>query len=126
MVNTLKSFAIVLTTVTTGIVGTPVLSGSIKAEIKELQAYETGIYYCLSLSDYEEGLKVVLYNDFTNREEEVLDSFVSGCFENLAPNMEYTFAIKKGISIIVKTNIKTITRYHDENMMTSTIMMIGL
>ena len=112
--NMLKSFAIVLTTVTTGIVGTPVLASSVKAEIQELQAYETGVYYCVSLSEYEEGLKVVLFNDFTNREEEVLDSFVYGCFEDLAPNMEYTFAIKKGISIIAKKNVKTTNRYYDE------------
>ena len=105
----MKIAAVLFATTTTGIVGI----GSIvpddlpKVEVSEVYASENEVSYFISLDRYEEGLKIVLYNDFTNREQNFDGEAMEGTFEDLQVNMNYTFAIKKGTKVIAKQNIKT-------------------
>lgn len=105
----IKAVAVVVATTTTGIVGI----GSIipdnlpKVEISEVYAFENEVSYFVSLDKYEEGLKIVLYNDFTNREQDMDGTAMEGTFENLQVDMTYTFAIKKGTKVIKSQKIKT-------------------
>ena len=125
----LKTFAIMVSAVLTGVAGVSVLpSSSITATIYETYCYSTELYYVVTLSEYEDGLSVVLYNNFTNREEKITKDSLEenfeygqeqeirdgeeplpngylffGTFENLQPHMTYTIAIKKGLITLAKT-----------------------
>lgn len=87
-----------------------IIPPSFKAHIEEVWAYESEVYYAVSMEEYSDDVYVVLYNDFTNREEKVEEQSYSGVFEHLAANMYYTLAIKKGNKVIVKQQVYTSTR----------------
>ena len=105
----IKAVAVVVAATTTGIVGV----GSIlpenlpKVEISEVYAFENEVSYFVSLDRYEEGLKIVLYNDFTDREQDMDGTAMEGTFEDLQVDMTYTFAIKKGSKIIESKKVVT-------------------
>lgn len=63
----------------------------------------TTVDYEVVLSEFKDGVKVVLSNNFTNREVELTDTSSSGSIENLRPNSSYT------ISVVVPTTLSTST-----------------
>ncbi len=105
----IKAVAVVAAATTTGIVGVgSILPDNLpKVEISEVYAFENEVSYFVSLDKYEEGLKIVLYNDFTNREMEMDGSAMEGTFEELQVDMTYTFAIKKGLKTIKSQKVTT-------------------
>lgn len=106
--QTIKTFAVALSTVAVGLVGTSlIIPPSITAEMSEVKAYGTHVFYSIELSDYEDGIEVVVYNDFINESQPVQDKSVYGEFYDLTPNMEYTFAIKQGNKFIYKQKVFT-------------------
>ena len=108
LTNMFKTFAVMFSAVLMGSAGLGLISTSnINVTFNDVYAYGDCVSYYISLSSYEDGLSVVLYNDFTNREEQIEDSNVEieGVFENLAPNMTYTLAVKKGTNVIAKKTI---------------------
>ena len=72
-----------------------------------VEAYSTGVYYYVNLNEYADDITIVLKNDFTNRIEKVTQSDIDGYFENLAPNMRYTFLVKQGNYVIAEKSIVT-------------------
>ena len=131
----LKTFAIMVSAVLTGVAGVSVLpSSNIVAKVYDPYCYSSTLYYVVTLSDYEDGLTVVLYNNFTNREEQITQDRIeenyefledqeyeqerdgeergpngyifSGTFENLQPNMTYTLAVKKGLVTLSKKTFR--------------------
>ena len=99
-------------------------------EVQEFYAssYETDVFYYLSLGedyDPESDVYVVLYNDFTNREEKIEEQGWEGTFENLKENMTYTIAVKQGNKVLVSQKVKTETpekyeeEYYEEDPITS-------
>ncbi|MCR5553335.1 MAG: hypothetical protein K6F08_01115 [bacterium] len=108
LTNMFKTFAVMFSAVLMGSAGLGLITtSSVNVTFNDIYAYDNCVSYYISLSSYEEGLSVVLYNDFTNREEKVEENNIEieGVFENLAPNMYYTLAVKKGSSTIAKTSI---------------------
>ena len=108
LTNMFKTFAVMFSAVLMGSAGLGLITTSnVNVTFNDVYAYDNCVSYYISLSSYEEGLSVVLYNDFTNREEKVEENNIEieGVFENLAPNMYYTLAVKKGSSTIAKTSI---------------------
>ena len=105
----MKVVAVLFATTTTGIVsvGAIMPTDLPKVEISEVYAYENEVSYFISLDKYEDGLKIVLYNDFTNRQQELEEQSMEGTFENLQYDMTYTFAIKKGSNTIASQKIRT-------------------
>ena len=130
----LKTFAIMVSAVLTGVAGVSVLpSSNIVAKVYNTYRYDSSLYYIITLSEYEDGLSVVLYNNFTNLEEKITQDRIEenyelleeqdyeeiregedetpngylfyGTFENLQPNVTYTLAIKKGLITLTKTTI---------------------
>ena len=93
--------------VVSGIVEIPSITTSIVAEIQEAEGFGEYVFYSVSLSEFEEGCKVVLYNDFTNREENIEEPSASGVFEGVKENMYYTLAVKKGSKVLAKTQVYT-------------------
>ena len=76
----------------------------------EASASENDVFYYLSLENYDpehDDVYVVLYNDFTNREEKIEESGWEGSFERLKENMYYTIAVKKGNKVLVSKQVKT-------------------
>ena len=105
--NLLKTFAVMTVALATGVGVINPIANTVSAELLEFGAYETGVYFVVSFSEYAEGLKAVLYNSFTDREIEITDSFAEGHFEDLASNMQYTFVIKQDTSVLIKKTITT-------------------
>ena len=131
----LKTFAIMVSAVLTGVAGVSVLpSSNIVAKVYDTYRYDSSLCYIITLSEYEDGLSVVLYNNFTNLEEKITQDRIEenyelleedqvyeegrdgeerapngyifyGEFENLQPNVTYTLAIKKGLITLTKTTI---------------------
>lgn len=55
---------------------------------------DTSIDYGFAISDYDTtDYTIKLQNSFTNRQRKVDDVYVTGSFENLAPNMKYTIKV---------------------------------
>jgi len=116
LTNIIKTFALVVSASIIGAVGVNNLSpSSIVANELYVEAYETGVHYFCSLSEFDENITIELKNDFTNRVEKVVSTQMDGCFENLAPNMKYTFFIKHGSKIIVKKDLITKTSRQSYN-----------
>lgn len=113
IMTAIKTFAIVCSTAVLGVTGTGLISTGpkIDAEIMELGYGDEGIFYFVTLSEYVDGITIELYNDFTNRVDKVEGTEVDGFFENLAPNMSYTFAVKYGNKTLAKQTI--VTKYVD-------------
>lgn len=103
----LKSFAVMTVALATGVGVINPIANTVSAELLEFGAYETGVYFVVSFSEYAEGLKAALFNSFTDREIEITDSFAEGHFEDLASNMQYTFVIKQDNSVLIKKTITT-------------------
>ena len=95
--------------VVSGIVEIPSITTSIVAEIQEAEGFGEYVFYSVSLSEFEEGCKVVLYNDFTNREDVIEEPSASGVFEGVKENMYYTLAVKCGTKVLAKTQVYTRT-----------------
>ena len=85
----------------------PSMGSSISAEFVYLISTDTTVTYEISLSEFDDGISVVLYNDFTHRVEQVTDVTAKGEITGLKPNMGYTIAIKSGNKTIVKQSIRT-------------------
>ena len=108
--NIVKSFLAVVSTVLVAMFGVSTFTTNIKATLDFLEVYDNAVYYAISLTNYEEGKDncyVNLYNDFTNRIFEISDNYSEGYFENLQPNMYYTFAVKVGNTVIMEKTIYT-------------------
>ena len=103
----IKNFAVIASTLMIGIGGISLMPSPVNAKFDYVEAYDNMVYYQVSLSEYEEGLKVVLHNDFTNREQIIDDSSSYGMFEELQPDMYYTISIVKGLNVIVSEQIYT-------------------
>ena len=71
--------------------------------IEETYYDEEPTYYEIDLTD----LYVVLYNDFTNRTEEIREQFWSGCFENLQKNMLYTLEVRYKNNVLASETVRT-------------------
>ena len=109
----LAKVAVVAVASVTGVVAVPeLIPSSVQAEVVEFEHYETDteISYYISLDEYVEGITIVLYNDFTNREQEVEEQMTEGVFENLKTNMQYTLAVKQGANILAKKILRTKTK----------------
>lgn len=107
----IAKFAVVAVAGVSGVVSLDVLAPPpIKAEISYLEAFDSEVVYCISLSEFDEGVKIVLYNDFTNREQTMEEAITEGIFENLQTNMKYTFVVKQGAKILAKETLVTKTR----------------
>ena len=103
-----KTFALAVSTVTLGVVGVEIASPpSVHAEFVELEATGDAVFYYVELDDIAEGVTVVLYNDFTNREQPVEEQGAGGAFEGLQKNMYYTIAVKQGSKTITKQKVFT-------------------
>ena len=70
---------------------------------EDWEYYEDQEYYEIDLTD----LYVVLYNDFTNRTEEIREQFWSGCFEHLQQNMSYTIEVKYKNNVLASETVRT-------------------
>lgn len=104
----IKSFAVIVSSLMIGVVGINILPqqpSNVKFEY--LEAYDTGVFFEVVLDEYEEGLKVVLKNDFTIREDEIFEQMWSGYFEDLEPNMYYTISIVRGSTVLAKERVYT-------------------
>ena len=103
-----KTFALAVSATTLGVVGVEVVSPpSVHAEFVELEAVGDAVYYYVELDDFAEGVKVVLYNDFTNREQPIEEQVGGGAFEGLQKNMYYTIAVVQGSKTITKQRVYT-------------------
>lgn len=113
--DVVTKFAVIAAAGITGVVGIQELTPSpIKAEITYLEAFDSEVVYCVSLSEFDEGIKIVLYNDFTNREQTMEEAITEGVFENLQTNMRYTLVITHGTKILAKESLVTKTREQEE------------
>ena len=83
-----------------------------KAKIECFSILDTSVYYFVEFEDFDEhqeNAKVVLTNDFTNREQEIKFSSYEGYFEDLKPNMYYTIRVLKNSSIVAEKKFKTLS-----------------
>ena len=97
------SFVALVSAVLAGIGGLSILVNftNAKATIESVFCEETAIYCFINIEQYEEGLTVELYNDFTNRIEKIENvEKTEFYFENLKPYMHYTLSIKKDSTIL--------------------------
>lgn len=107
----LGKVAVVAVASVTGVVGiSEIMPSAIKAEFSFVEAFDTEVVYCVDLSEYQEGIKIILYNDFTNREQDVEEQITEGVFENLQTNMQYTLVVKHGLRVLAKQTLVTKTR----------------
>ena len=109
----IRNFAVVASTLLVGVTGVSILPIGPQASFDYIQAYDDAIYYYINISDYDDGIKVVLHNDFTNREQYLEGSSFEGFFEELQPDMYYTISIVKGISILASERVYT--HFYEEN-----------
>ena len=108
LASIVKSFALIVSASIMGAIGISTMTSStIVADKLYVEAYDTGVYYYCTLSDFDDNITVELKNDFTNRIEKVRDIYIDGCFDNLATNMKYTFVIKHGSKIIAQKEVVT-------------------
>ena len=111
-----KTFAAVVAASMIGVAGLNILptNTTAKAQI-ECSSAKNEIFYYVELLDYVEDdtYYIVLYNDFTNRAEQIEDNAIEGAFENLAAEMTYTLAVKQGDRIIASKIVKTSERMQD-------------
>ena len=104
----IKSFAVVAVALVTGVVGVSIVpSSSVSANFEYVQVYDSGVFFEASVNGYKEGLKVILTNDFTSREQEITEEFFSGYFEGLQENMYYTLSIVDGSFVLAKKQVYT-------------------
>ena len=92
---------------------------SAEAKIESVFCDETSIFCFVVVEEFEEGLTLVLYNDFTNRWVRISDSgSFEFYFEDLAPHMTYTLEIKSDLitldSKVVYTTLER-TKPDDNN-----------
>ena len=100
--------AAVAATAVLGVTGVQlIVPETINAQFEEVYVYETGVYFHVSLNEMDDDVYVVLYNDFTSREEKIEEQQYSGYFEGLAEHMYYTLALKKGNTLFLKQTIYT-------------------
>ena len=102
-----------------GVVGADYIlpDSSLQAEFSYVESYDTSVFYEVKFSEEltdKSELVVVLYNDFTNREQSVQETMEEegmtfGHFENLKPNMSYSLEIRKGSYVLAKTKVRTMT-----------------
>ena len=110
--NITKSLIVLVTATTTGVIGTgAILSGSsgVTAEIAYVSVSDTEVFYEVTLDkyQYDDNITIILYNDFTHREQQVQESKASGYFENLKSNMTYTLEVRKGLNVLAKKKVTT-------------------
>lgn len=98
--------AVVVVAVSVGIIET---SGS-SAEIVKASASDTTVTYEVSVEEGDD-LNVVLYNDFTRRENALAYGTNTGEFDDLKPGMSYTIAVVEqsafGERTVTKMSVKT-------------------
>ena len=80
------------------------------AEFLSLTASETSISYVVSIDNYSEGdeLVIVVYNDFTRREQTVAGAMYKGEEVGLKPNMYYKVAVVDGNKTILEQTLWTL------------------
>lgn len=95
-----------------GVVTVTAVSGtaSIGASIEALAPYDTYISYYAVVEETDAPLSVVLYNDFTERQEPIEAGGYEGVFENLQPDMSYRLKIVAGTSLGDQTLYQTTVR----------------
>ena len=104
----LAKAAVIAVGAATGVIGTTaIMPPAVKAEIEYVEFSDTAVFYGITLEEMIEGAKIVLYNDFTNREQIIEEQSMQGVFENLKSNMKYTLAIKQGIKVLAQTTFTT-------------------
>ena len=97
----------------------PVIISHATATLKYFEAYENEVFYEVELKDTldDEKYYVILSNKTYNQEQELEfepeQEFVSGVFNNLEPNQDYTFEVIEGSDAseitrsLLKKNIRT-------------------
>ena len=83
------------------------------AEFLSLTASETSISYVVSIDGYSEGdedLVIVVYTDFTRREQAVAGATFEGEEVDLKPNMYYKVAVIDGNKTILEQTLKTLAK----------------
>ena len=106
----LAAFATVAASTVVYISGiSPAFATNIKAQIVDTYAYETGIFYSVSIEEFNENdeIYVVLQNDFTNRKQKIESEKMEGNFENLQTNMTYQLKVKVGNKVLASKTIRT-------------------
>lgn len=74
----------------------------------EIAADENNIYYDIVVNNMEpETITLKVYNQFTNRKEQIIMGENVGSFTSLAPNMEYTVSIVEKDVLVMKKKIVT-------------------
>ena len=115
----IKTFALIASSVIIGVESLGLVSPpDIKAMFEYVEAYETGVYCEISLSEYQEGLTLVLSNEFTDRQqviEEPEEDFNWYTFEDLKPNMHYTLSIVIGSHVLATTTVYTQDKLQQPN-----------
>ena len=103
----ITAFVAMVSAATLSVGGLSTIFGGVeaKASIESVYCDETSVSCYITIEKFQEGLSVVLYNDFTNRVEKIemdeeyeeweeMRDFGYECyFENLAPHMSYTLSI---------------------------------
>ena len=112
LTDIIKSFAVIVSSMMIGVVGVSLMPVQSTARFDYLEAYDTGVFYEVVLDEYEEGLKVVIKNDFITWEDPIYEQMWSGYFEGLEPNLYYTISIVKGSTTLVQERI--FTHYYEK------------
>lgn len=108
-----KTFALLVSSVIIGMESLGLSQPSITATFEYIEAYEYGVYCQISLSEYQDDVKLILHNDFTNREQpvEMIEEDENWYyFEDLKPNMHYTLSIVQGKLVLATTSVYTQSR----------------
>lgn len=97
------------------VVGVGQLFPTAKAEIVDVYATDSVIEWCVNVEKADGPVKIVAYNDFTEREITLRAGENKGTFENLQEGMPYKLAVKTAGSFGEKTIAETAvsTRLYD-------------
>lgn len=125
--NLLTTFVATLSTIVIGATSIPGImkqSTSLVAMFEDTYATAHEIYYNVVIQDTsimeqrqdveysieDMDLKIILHNDFTNRQEKIEEFYIDGCFENLKDNMVYVLEVKLGDIVIGSKTMRTTTQ----------------
>jgi len=139
--TSLSSFSLLTTAMVAiiavvAVISPTVLADSTEVNFVEFSVTDTAVYAYLLLENRSNNtLKIVVYNDFTSREQEIASPDSAGAadrtesyvdengvavqefsFEELglAPNMSYTLAVKNGTTVLAQKTFHTAIKYVTE------------